>query len=120
MLLFVRSLAFENDVARNAVLDGEAELGLVEHVLLRLKPQKPLQAKISYCRESKPQSGVHQTYTEVDLDCLRQILFLEIVLGNRGHNEPFGYLAERLRFSLEISLHKRRQNFKHGSQGLLT
>lgn len=36
MVFFVRTSAFENDVAREAVLDRESEFGLVEDVLLRL------------------------------------------------------------------------------------
>ena len=35
MLLLVRALALENDVAGQTILDEEAELRLVEHVFLR-------------------------------------------------------------------------------------
>ena len=36
VVFFVRALSFENDIAGQSVLDSKAELGLVEHVFLRL------------------------------------------------------------------------------------
>ena len=69
MLLLVRALALENDVAGQTILDEEAELGLVEHVFLR---------------------------PEVDLDGLGPELLFVFVLFDGWHNEALGYFTQRL------------------------
>lgn len=68
MVLLVGSIAFENDIAWKAILDKEAELGLVKHILLRPK---------------------------VDLDRAGQELLFKLVLWHRWHYQAFWHLAQR-------------------------
>lgn len=69
VVLLVRASAFENNVAGEAVLDGEAELRLVEDVFLG---------------------------PEVDLDGLGEVLAFKFVLGYWGHDESLRHLAQWL------------------------
>jgi hypothetical protein len=66
VILFVRSFALEDDIARDSVVDSEPELALVEAVLLR---------------------------PEIYMDSLWQIHALLIRLGNRRYVEPFWHLS---------------------------
>ena len=61
LIFFVGTSSFENDVAWESVLHREAELGLVENVLLGLLSRKKKTVReATACNEG--------TYSEIDLD----------------------------------------------------
>ena len=77
VVFLVGASSFENDVAWKSVFNSEAELRLVQHVLL---------------------------WFEVHLDRAWQVLALKLVLGHRWADQAFWCLSQRLRFSLEGAL----------------
>ena len=72
VILFVGSLSFENDIAREAIFDGESEFGLIEAVLLG---------------------------SEIDLDCLWQVLSFVLILWHWWSEETFWNFSEWQGFS---------------------
>jgi hypothetical protein len=78
VVLLVRALALEYDIAGDAVFDGEAEFGLVEHVLL---------------------------WSEVNQDGLRQQFSLLRVSSHRRHMKTLRHLAQGQTLTAQGSLH---------------
>lgn len=76
VVFLVGAFAFENHVAGEAVVDDEAELALVDDVLLR---------------------------PEVDQELLGQELLLVVIHGDRGHAEASWHDAQRQSFALEYT-----------------
>lgn len=74
MVFLVRSASLEDDVARYARLRDEAELALVQHVLLWL---------------------------ELDVDHLGQVLSLLLVARHWGHQQALRHLPQRQGLSFE-------------------
>lgn len=74
MVFLVRSATLEDDVARNACLRDEAELALVQHVLLWL---------------------------ELDVNHLWQVLSLFLVARHRRHEQALWHLPQRQSLSFE-------------------
>lgn len=80
MVLLVRAFSLQDDVARDAILDCEAELRFVKAVLF---------------------------WPEVDLDRLGQVLLLLVVEADWRHVETLWHLSEWHRLSFKRPLNQR-------------